>query len=694
VKLIDLIAELPETLQRELAGVPAASAQLHPRDNYVSLGALERKITSPEYLNPVLANLTAEEKEVLRDVLSEGGEALLAEAEQRLARLGAAAVSAAVDALRRRGLLFSPRLARQKLGAEILFLPPQNFSLCHARVPAEPRLGLCLLKAIDRRALEQLTSRARCVVRGDFAISHVLAFRAHLRDEAHLRAAVAGLPPDALRALVRLLDAGGRMSRDEWIAGFVPKAERQRYWSQPWPPERELAERGLAFTLPIFHPPIAVVPADELPRFSKVLLESRQAAVDGALAAGDLGRAPARTATNEGNLLRDVRAFLAASAAGLLRATQAGQVARADLKRLAPAFALLREEAYYPDFVASIALAIGIAGVTEGDDDRRRIAVAGEGAAFFAKGFEAHERAFRAWLAGRFWNEGSPRRLMEGETDKDVVIAANRVPVVRAREALLRGLALCPPERWLRLSAVQALAREMGYFALFETADPSEPPPVPPAELLRRMVAESLLWIGVVRVEEDASDPGVCLTPLGASLLGKAPRPEGEACPSEDRIVVQASLEVLAPAAGFDVARELFAFAEPAGEGKFRLTRESVRGYLDRGRAAEDQQAGSARMIAFLESHARGPLPDVVRRLVEEVSARYGHIRIGEAEAYVCVDDPHLLEEVLASRKFAPLVLRRLSPTVALVRRRDLDTLVKALRAGGYFPAVYEGTSA
>ena len=130
----------------------------------------------------------------------------------------------------------------------------------------------------------------------------------------------------------------------------------------------------------------------------------------------------------------------------------------------------------------------------------------------------------------------------------------------------------------------------------------------------------------------------------------------------------------------------MFSFAEPTGEGKFRLSRESVRGYLDRGRPAEE-------MIAFLEARSRTPLPDVVRRLVEEVSTRYGHIRVGEAEAYVAVDDPHLLEEVLASRKLSPLVDRRLGPTVAIVKKRNLDALVKALRAAGYFPSVDEGSS-
>lgn len=680
MKLIDLIAELSQDRQRELG-------QAGPRDFYIPLGRIERRITSPEYLDAVLSNLTAVEREVLRDVLSEGGESLLAETVARLARLGAAEVTAAIGALRDRAILFIPRAAKQKIGGDLLFLPPQNFSLCHARVPAEPRLGLCLLKAIDRRSLEALTARGRFSVQGDFAISHVLAFRAYLRDEAHLRAAIAGLPPEALRALERLMDAGGQMPRDDWIAAFVPKAQRAQYWTRPWPPEKELADRGLAFTLPIFHPPLSVVPADERERFARALLESRQFAVDAALSRGDLGRAPARTATNEGNLLRDLRTFLAASAAGNVRATQGGQVTRADVKRLAPAFALLRDEAYYPDFVASLALALGIAAIADGPSNERRVVVAGEGAAFFEQGFAAHERTFRAWLAGRFWNEGSPRRLMEGETDKDVLMAANRVPIVRAREALLRGLALCPPDRWLRLSAVQALAKEMGFFALFETSDATGPPPVPPAELLRRIVAETLLWIGVVRVEEAADDPGVCLTPLGAALLGKGPRPAGEACPSEEKIVIQANLEILAPAASFDVACELFSLAEPAGEGKFRLTRDSVRGYLDRGRDAKG-------LIALLESRSRTPLPEVARRLVEEVSERYGHIRVGEAEAYLAVDDPHLLDEVLASRRLASLIERRLGPTVAIVRRRNLDALVKALRVAGYFPSVEERSSA
>ena len=55
-----------------------------------------------------------------------------------------------------------------------------------------------------------------------------------------------------------------------------------------------------------------------------------------------------------------------------------------------------------------------------------------------------------------------------------------------------------------------------------------------------------------------------------------------------------------------------------------------------------------------------------MRYLVEDVGRRYGHACVGAALAYVTVDDPALLAEIVRSKKLASLALREIAPTVAV----------------------------
>jgi hypothetical protein len=61
-------------------------------------------------------------------------------------------------------------------------------------------------------------------------------------------------------------------------------------------------------------------------------------------------------------------------------------------------------------------------------------------------------------------------------------------------------------------------------------------------------------------------------------------------------------------------------------------------------------------------------------------------MRVGTATSYLRCDDETLLSEVLASKRTAPLRLRRLAPTV-LVTGSDLDRVLEVLRSAGFAPA-------
>jgi predicted DNA-binding transcriptional regulator YafY len=61
-------------------------------------------------------------------------------------------------------------------------------------------------------------------------------------------------------------------------------------------------------------------------------------------------------------------------------------------------------------------------------------------------------------------------------------------------------------------------------------------------------------------------------------------------------------------------------------------------------------------------------------------------MRAGHATSYLRCDDEALLSEVMASRRTAALMLRRLAPTV-VVSTSELDEVLSVLRAAGYAPA-------
>ena len=150
-----------------------------------------------------------------------------------------------------------------------------------------------------------------------------------------------------------------------------------------------------------------------------------------------------------------------------------------------------------------------------------------------------------------------------------------------------------------------------------------------------------------------------------------------------DHVLVQPDLTVVAPG---PLERELAAqvalvadVESTGGATVYRVSETSVRRALDAGRSATE-------LHELFRTRSTTPVPQSLTYLVDDVARRHGRIRVGVASSYVRCDDEALLSEVMASKRTAPLRLRRLAPTV-LVSSAPVDQVLELLRGGGWAPA-------
>lgn len=167
------------------------------------------------------------------------------------------------------------------------------------------------------------------------------------------------------------------------------------------------------------------------------------------------------------------------------------------------------------------------------------------------------------------------------------------------------------------------------------------------------------------------------LSSLGARVLGVAP---AEASASRPLLVTPDFEVVVLPEGDVsDCVHRLSGFAVRVRSGDvvhFRFTRESVEGAVAEGRDVEE-------LLAWLAERARGPVPGNVATSLKTWAAG---VTFGTLERGVVLrlGKPEALDRVLAMAGMAPLLVRRLSPTEALLREEPSDRrLLAALRADG-----------
>ena len=202
--------------------------------------------------------------------------------------------------------------------------------------------------------------------------------------------------------------------------------------------------------------------------------------------------------------------------------------------------------------------------------------------------------------------------------------------------------------------------------------------------------AQAVAW-----VTEEAAVVGVTalggMSVHGRALLSlddpqhHAPAALGPLLPEPiDHVLLQADLTAVAPGPlEQDLARHLSVVADIESRGGatvYRFSEASVRRAFDSGWS-------SAEVHAFLAGSSRTPVPQALSYLVDDVSRRFGTIRVGAAESFLRSDDEAALTELVHHPKSAGLRLRRIAPTV-VVSDVPLDVLLPRLRELGSAPVV------
>ena len=149
-------------------------------------------------------------------------------------------------------------------------------------------------------------------------------------------------------------------------------------------------------------------------------------------------------------------------------------------------------------------------------------------------------------------------------------------------------------------------------------------------------------------------------------------------------VLLQADLTAVAPGPlDQDLARQLASMADIESRGGatvYRFTSASVRRAYDSGWSA-------AELHEFIAASSKTTVPQPLVYLIDDVSRRFGTIRVGAAESFLRSDDESALTELVHNPKADALRLRRLAPTV-VISDAPLDVLLPRLRELGASPVV------
>lgn len=203
--------------------------------------------------------------------------------------------------------------------------------------------------------------------------------------------------------------------------------------------------------------------------------------------------------------------------------------------------------------------------------------------------------------------------------------------------------------------------------------------------IITHLITGPLHWLGLTDVGFDsasATPRAYRLTAMGAWLLGLgAPVAIAE---EGGRVVAQPNFQVVAmePIAE-NILMTLDEFAQFEGGDHaltYRLTRETV---------YRSQRAGwdAARIIAYLEDATRAPLPQNVKRSLEEWQTLHERITFRRGVALLHAEDATTLDALYAQDALAPQLGRRVGEQIALPRVR-VSALAESLREAGWAPVI------
>ncbi|MFQ5858676.1 MAG: helicase-associated domain-containing protein [Anaerolineae bacterium] len=212
------------------------------------------------------------------------------------------------------------------------------------------------------------------------------------------------------------------------------------------------------------------------------------------------------------------------------------------------------------------------------------------------------------------------------------------------------------------------------------------------AEIIAHIVAGPLHWMGLTDLGYDAKvklDPNNPTQPLAYRLtdLGAWVLDLGQPVKIAEeggRVVVQPNFQILAMEPISDqVLINLDRFAEPQGGDRvmtYKLTRQSVY----RGQRSDWPVP---QIISYLEKVSGAPVPDNVRRSLEEWQALHERIVFRRGVTLAQAADAAMLDRLLENPELADALGRRATDTVTL-STNSVKKTAAALRRGGWLPLI------
>jgi len=198
-------------------------------------------------------------------------------------------------------------------------------------------------------------------------------------------------------------------------------------------------------------------------------------------------------------------------------------------------------------------------------------------------------------------------------------------------------------------------------------------------ELVAATLAEAAA-LGVVALGGAAIHGAALLEGADAAAAALAPLLP----PPVDHVLIQADLTAVAPGPlEHELATKLATLADVESRGGatvYRFDAGSIRRAFDAGWSAEE-------VHTFIAEASRTPVPQPLVYLVDDVSRRFGTVRVGAATAFVRSDDEHALAELVHDPRTAALRLRRIAPTV-VITDAPTDVLLATLRDVGVAPVL------
>ncbi len=706
MKLREVLEELThEELDRVVreAGIPVPTgnggAGARDAGGLALINLASDRLGATDRVKFLIGACTPGESRLLAAAIDQGGQVPVSELSRLYAEPTSEAWREDVARLAKKGLLFTPERMAAALGEAVAVVPSTYFPFVRRNGNGSPNLGFCLLQFRGPDFLRMMAAHLGLVVNGGPKLSVAMAIKRHLLDAARLLVILEKLSLRERQVLEHLVKNGGAGDYYELVKRFGNSA-RAAGGDRDMRELTSLEAKGLLFEDRRTGALRYVLPADLSTSVGGYLDDTRKDEVRRLnLLLKRENPAPPLVRSNDECLLRDIRQLVGRMAGKRLRATARGDVPRTELRKIAKIFAVEKDAPLYSSFVMALALGLGLVREQNGV-----LAVSPTADEWLDRGETAWRDVVQHWTKMSSWVETCHKRLTLGERSW-----LGSGDILRIRQKVFDALRACPADRWVTMPFFTGLLRLRGLSPLIGWVETGGARPVQVRDpeqslelLATRFLKESLYWLGIVNI--GYGDPGAEPIPeaelrtaplyfrvneMGARFLGKAADGNGHAAgpepsPRETQFTLTPNLEAIAsPFLDFRVFQELNQFAEPLGEGRFRMTRESIREYLDRGKTVEE-------LVEYLRTHSRMEVPDTVRRLLEDVSRKHGHIKMGFVGAYLRVDDPSLIEELKANKRFAKFIDRVVFPGMVALKTTDPEGLLKELRKAGYMP-MWEG---